>query len=139
MDTLFLARADQLAYLGEYSHPREAFITIECLNFHVEARAQLYSILMNLFYDEARELEVFVDAYEDDGPGVWQLCDDLVMRLADLDEDDIQALAEQLPEYDLLSQAELTEEDVSDFLFPLVTLARNSLDEPGLKLYVLTR
>lgn len=139
MDTLFLARPDQLAYLGEYDHPKEAFVALECHSCHQEVRAQIYAAVMGLFFDEARELEIYIDAYQDDGPGVWQLSEDLVILLAEADEDEIIALAEMLPDFGLVSEAGLETEDLLDFLFPLAGLARNCLDEDDLKLYVMIR
>ena len=139
MDTLFLARPDQLAYMDDLTHPREAFVCLDCQEFHADIRAQIWAALMDLLYEEGRTEEMFIDSFSDDGPAVWQLSDSLVLRLSRLDEEDINDLCRLLPEYELLEDAGIGEDEVSDFLFPLAGLARNCLDEEDLKLYIHVR
>lgn len=147
MEVIFLAAPDQLSLLGENSHPREYFVSLDCQGFHREIRAQVYALIMNLLFDDAMEKEYYIDTMpgsessevDDDGPVLWQLEDDLVEQIALTDEDRIHQLAKLLPEFGLISEADLAEEDLSEFLFTLVNLARTSQQDEHTNLYLLSR
>lgn len=142
MEVIFLSEPDQLSLLGENSHPREFFVSLDCQGIHRDIRAQIYALIMNLLFDDALEKEIYIDTMpgeSDDGPVLWQLTDDLIEQTASMDEDRIHQLAALLPEFDLISQAELTEDDLSEFLFTLVDLASTSLQEDDTNLYLLSR
>lgn len=138
MDIIFLAEPDQLDYLEENANPAEAFVCMDCQEFHAERRAQVYAVIMDLLFDEGLSLEEYVRSLSDEGPSISQLSEDLVEQLIGLEEDQIEAYTQLLSGHDLVADADIDEADISDFLFQLVNLARATCEDTDIRLYVFT-
>lgn len=139
MDIIFLAEPDELDYLDASANPKDSFVCMDCQDIHVNLRAQIYASLMGTLFDEGLALEEYVGSLTDAGPTLSAISESLVDRLASLDEDQIEAYARELIDYDLIASADMSEGDLGAFLFPLVNLARTSVQETGTRLYVFTR
>ena len=103
---------------------------------HRDARAQLYSLVTNSFLDDAWALEVLAHSVTEDGPYFYKLDDSLVMRLAELDEDDIGHYAELWLECEDLESLDPEVTDLYEFLYQLVHFCRTADADDELGIYV---
>lgn len=101
-----------------------------------EARAQLYSLVTGTFLDDAWQLEVLHRGLTEEGPWIYRMDEDLVDRMARLDEDEIGEFAELWLECEELESLDPEVSDLYDFLYQLVGLCRVAADEDDLGLFV---
>jgi hypothetical protein len=117
-------------------NPVDLFPCMNTLGIHVEARAQLYSLLTGGFLDDAMQLEPMMQQLTEDGPNIHLLDSSLTRQLADRDEDDIEELVGLWLECEPIEALELDGEDLSDFLFQLVHFCKTATQGDGLGVYL---
>lgn len=127
------------ARVEEFEPDEELVDTFPCMStqqFDRDARAQLYSLATNTFLDDAWSFEQLFHAVTDDGPFFFRLDRDLVARLAELDEDEIDELAENWLECEELASFDPDATDLHEYLYQLVHFCRTATADEDLDVYV---
>jgi hypothetical protein len=126
---LFYADPEDLFHLEPGQSPRDSFVCMLGLDIHIDARAQLYSIVTGSFLQDAQAMEAPVDDLGTEASWISRLPHELVGLLSDLDE---QAIAETVKHWmacEEIESLQISEDDLLDYLFSLVNLSRNALQE----------
>ena len=137
MPEIFLIAAqDRIDELEADENPADVFPCMNSSGIHVEARAQLYALVTQVFLDDALELEPLVRELTEDGPNIHQLDQALVENLADKDEDDIEELVRYWVECEAIEELELDSDDLNEFLFQMVHFCKTASQSEGLGIYI---
>jgi hypothetical protein len=126
---IFFADSGDLFNLEPGESPRDSFVCMLGLNIHIDARAQLYSIVTGKFLQDALEMEEPVDDLGTDASWIGRLPDELVGLLSDLDE---QAIAETVKHWMVCEEMEslqISEDELLDYVFTLVNICQNAIQE----------
>jgi len=90
------------------------------LQYHREARSQLYALVTQCFSEEAYDLEVLFRMMDDDGPFLYELTESTVTALARIEEDEATTLAGLWSECAAMESMELDSGEVIEFLFQFI-------------------
>lgn len=126
---LFFADSRDLIELEPGESPRGSFVCMPDQGIHIDARAQLYSIITGQFLQDALEMEEPVDDLATDATWINLLRGELVESIGKLDE---QAIIETVGHWILCEEIEelgISQDDLLDYLFALVNLCQNCLQE----------
>ena len=132
---LFLGDPADVADLEADESPVEAFPCMSSQQFHREARAQLYALVMGTFLDEALDLEILERMLTEEGPCIYRLENLLLQRLGELDEGEAEALALEWCTCEEIEQLDLETNDLLGFLFLLVHFCQTAVND-DLSLYI---
>ena len=137
MPELFLIGAyERIAELEADENPADVFPCMSAHSIHAEARAQLYTLVMHSFLDDAMQLEPLVRELTEDGPNIHQIQDSLVEQLSTKDEDDIEELVSHWIECEPIEALELDADDLNEFLFQLVHFCQTAYQGEDLGVYI---
>lgn len=114
----------------------DSFPCMSTQQFGRDARAQLYSLVAGNFLDDAWSMEVLTRSLSEDGPYIYELDNNIVARLAELDEDDIGEFAELWLECGELESLDLEVNDLYEFMYQLVHFCRTAEAGDDLGVYV---
>ena len=117
-------------------NPADVFPCMNAMGIHTEARAQLYTVVMHCFLDEATGLEPLIRSLGVAGPNILQLELSLMNKLAGKDENDIEELVRHWIECEAVEELELDSEDLNDFLFQLVHFCQTAKQGEELGVYI---
>ena len=126
---LFYADGDDLFELEPGESPRDSFVCMLGQAIHIDARAQLYSIITGRFLQDALAMEEPVDELGTEATWISRLQGELVELLGDLDE---QAVIETVEHWMLCEEMEslqISRDDLLDYLFSLVNLCLSARQE----------
>jgi hypothetical protein len=115
-----IALRERIDELEPDENPADVFPCMNAMGIHTEARAQLYTVVMQCFLDEAVGFEPIIHSLGASGPNILQLEPPLMDKLAGKDENDIEELVSHWIECEAVEELELDTEDLNDFLFQLV-------------------
>ena len=96
------------------------------LGIDLEMRAQLYSLITGAFLDDCLSLEDEVKQFSAEGPWIARLPRALTQQIANLEEDELTEVVENWSECSDLEAADLTPEELSDYLSMLINLCHNA-------------
>jgi hypothetical protein len=133
---IFVGTAERVDDMELDENPADAFPCMSSQQFHRDARAQLYSLVTGLFFDEAHELEVRYRTLEDDGPYIYQLDESLATKLARLDDDLIGEYAELWQECNEIEALDLTSNDLLEFMYLLVHFCQTVANDEELAVFI---
>lgn len=133
--TIFIASAESVESMPADENPADAYPCMPSLQFHREARAQLYALVTHEFLEEAGKMEHLDQTLADEGPYIFQLSEFLRQNLASLDESQIEAIAESWMSCQEIEELELDLSDVHDFMFQFVHLCQVARDD-DLSIYI---
>ena len=133
---IFVGSGERVEELEPDEELADSFPCMSTRQFDREARAQLYSLVTNMFLDDAWSLEHLTRSLTDDGPFIYRLDSDLVSRLAELDEDGIGEFAEMWIECEELESTDLEVDDLLEFMYQLVHFCRTAEADEDLGVYV---
>jgi hypothetical protein len=126
---LFYADSRDLYKLEPGESPKNSFVCMHGLGIHIDARAQLYSIVMGEFLQDALAMEELVDDLGTEASWISRLHGDLVERLGELDE---RAIAETVTHWMLCEEMEslqISRDDLLEYMFTLVNLCLSAHQE----------
>jgi len=126
---IFIASVDAVASLESDDNPAEEFPCMSSQQFHKEARAQLYVLVLNTFLDEAINLEQLYRTISYDGPFIYQLTPELIEALARLEEDQIGDVALTWLECEEIEQLGLDTNDLHEFMFQFVHFCQIAVND----------
>ena len=112
--------------------------SVHCHGIFQEARAQLYSLLMGVFLEDALQYEALIHEGDGDGALVYELAPHLVTTLAEQVEDDIDRLVRQWQETQEIQEVNAVDTDLSEFLFSFINLCQISRNDEELGVFVLS-
>lgn len=139
---MLLGVEEQVLDLEPDENPAEAFPCMPCEGVHSELRYQLYAQLLGIFFDEAESLEQLVLEFSPYGPYVMKLDVTITERLADIEEDDIEAVVRLWASSIESDAIGLVDEDLTDvlsrFIFNLVHFCLLIRQEPVLSVFIYT-
>lgn len=115
-DIMLLGIEEQVLQLEPGENPADSFPCMSCEGVHAEMRTQLYAQLLGIFFDEAESLEQLVSEFGPEGPYIFKLEVTITERLADIEEDDIEQIAEIWAEFGEMSDLDLDRGDLLDML-----------------------
>ena len=115
-----IASRERIDELEPDENPADVFPCMNAMGIHTEARAQLYTVVMQCFLDVAMGFEPLIQSLGASGPNILQLELPLMDKLAGKDENDIEELVSHWIECEVVEELELDSEDLNDFLFQLV-------------------
>lgn len=117
-------------------NPANEFPCMSSQQFHREARAQLYALVTGKFLDEALDLEELDQTLAPDGPYIYRLQLDTQHSLAELEEDQVENLAQLWMSCGEIEQLDLSENDLQEFMFLLIHFCQiASNDDLGVYIY----
>lgn len=126
---VFFADPRDLIELEPGESPRDAFVCMLGQGIHIDARAQLYSIITGKFLQDALEMEEPVDDQATEATWIGRLHSELVACIGKLDE---QAIIETVGHWmscEEIESLDVGQDDLLDYLFALVNLCQNCLQE----------
>jgi len=126
---LFFADPLELLNLSPGESPRNAFACMHGRGIDGPARAQLYSIVSGSFLQDALEMEISVDELSTDSSWINGLTDELVDCLGQLDESAISETVAHWQQCEEIETLDVTQDDLLEYLFALVNLCQNALQE----------
>ena len=135
---LFIAVESELAYLQADDNPIDSFTCMKGLGIDLEMRAQLYSLITGTFLDDCLSLEDEVKQFSAEGPWIARLPRALTQQIANLEEDELTEVVENWSECSDVEAADLTTEELSDYLSMLINLCHNATQEEDLCIYTYT-
>ncbi len=127
---------ERIDELESDENPADVFPCMYAQGIHAEARAQLYTLVMQSFLNDAMELEPLIRPLGDAGPNIHQLEVSLMHKLASKDENDIEELVRHWIECEPVEALELDSEDLNDFLFQLVHFCQTARQGEELGVYI---
>jgi hypothetical protein len=131
-----IALRERIDELEPDENPADVFPCMNAMGIHTEARAQLYTVVMQCFLDEAMGFEPIIHSLGMSGPNILQLELPLMDKLAGKDENDIEELVSHWIECEAVEELELDSEDLNDFLFQLVHFCQTAKQgELGVYIY----
>ena len=131
-DAYVLGSAERVEEFEIEEDPADSFVVLHCGPVDIEARAQLYALILGMFSDDAVSLEMLHRKVTDDGPFFYEIEQTLIDALANLDEAAIEAVALNWCESEAMESLELADSDIVEFLFNLANLCQTTNDELGL-------
>ena len=135
---IFIGSEDQVEELEPDEELVDNFPCMPTQQFHLAARAQLYSLLTGCFLDDAFSLEQLVRGLTDEGPWIYRLDRELVARIAELDEDGIDEFADLWLECEELENLDPEAGDLHEFLYLLTHFCQTTIADDDLDIFVLT-
>ena len=126
---LFYADAGDLFKLEPGESPRHSFVCMHGLGIHIDARAQLYSIIMGKFFQDALAMEELVDDLGTEATWVNRLLGELVERLGELDEQAVIDAVQHWMQCEEMESLQISQDDLREYIFALVNLCQNALQE----------
>lgn len=138
MAIIFIASDERVEELELGDNPVDFFPCMPSYGFHRDSRAQLYSLVTGQFLDDAWQMEVLQRGLDDEGPFVYKLDEQLLHRLADLEEDEIGDFAELWQECEEIEALDLEVNDLYEFLFQYAHFCRTAAADDELGLYIFT-
>jgi hypothetical protein len=136
--SLFIAIESEMARLQADDNPKDSFTCMNGLGIDLEMRAQLYSLITGDFLDDCLSLEDPVHEFSDEGPWITRLPVELTKKIAALEDDLIIEVVDNWSECSDLEAADLSLEELSDYLSILVHLCHTAAQEADLHIYTYT-
>jgi hypothetical protein len=137
---MLLGVEEQVLGLEIDENPADNFPCMPCEGVHTEMRAQLYALLMDIYYDQAESMEQLVLEYSPEGPWVFKLGYTIAEHLAEIEEDDIETIALNWAESGEMSELGLEASDLQEvlgrFLYNLVHFCMLVRQQPVLSVFV---
>jgi hypothetical protein len=99
------------------------------MGIHADARAQLYSIVTGEFLQDTMAMEELVDDLATEATWVSRLPDELVARLGALDEQTATDAVKHWMFCEEIEHLQISEDDLLEYLFALINLCENALQE----------
>jgi hypothetical protein len=117
------AEEDELEALGESQHPLDEWSGIEMRDVGIPKIATLHCLLTGDTFDDAAALyePIYLSS---EGALVLRLADEVAERLAELDEDALDAVARELVATEEFETAGWEDEAITEMLISLADLAR---------------
>ncbi|MBL6689601.1 MAG: hypothetical protein ISP91_04335 [Pseudomonadales bacterium] len=141
-EIMLLAVEEQVLSLEIGDNPADSFPCMPCEGIHSELRTQLYAQLLGIFFDEAESLEQLVLEFGPEGPWVFKLDITITERLADIEEDDIEGIAQIWSESGDMDALDLEPGDLIDvlsrFLYNIVHFCMLIRQEQVLSVFIYT-
>jgi len=106
------------------------------LQFHRDARAQLYSLVTGCFLDEAIEMERLFRSLTDDGPWIYELDEGLRREFSRLDEDLLGELAELWYECEEVEMLDQDTGELYDFIYQFAHFCHVATAGENLGVYI---
>ena len=135
---LFIAVESEMARLQADDNPIDSFTCMHGLGIDLENRAQLYSLITGDFLDDCLSLEDPVHQFSDEGPWITCLPAELTRKIAALEDDQIIEVVGNWSECSDAEAADLSLEELYDYLSILVNLCHNAAQEADLHIYTYT-
>jgi hypothetical protein len=126
---LFYADPAELWEMDVEGPPSESFVCMLGQGIHLDARAQLYSLITGVFLDEALAMEEPLDELSTKTSWISKLPDSLVSKLATFEEEDIVQVLEYWQQCEEVEGLGLDRDDLLEYLFALVSLCQAAADE----------
>ena len=126
---IFIASTEAVDSLESDDNPAQEFPCMSSQQFHKDARAQLYVLVLNKFLDEAISLEQLNRTMSYDGPFIYQLHDDLTEALARLEEDQIGDVALSWLDCAEIEQLDVDTNDLHEFMFQFVHFCQIAVND----------
>ncbi len=126
---LFYADPSELEQMDLEGPPSESFVCMLGQGIHLDARAQLYSLIAGVFLDEAMAMEEPIDELATPDSWISQLPGLLVEKIASLEEEDILQVLEYWQQCEEVEDLDLEKDDLLEYLFALVSLCQAASDE----------
>lgn len=126
---IFIASTEAVGSLESDDNPAEEFPCMSSQQFHKDARAQLYVLVLNKFLDEAISLEQLYRTMSYDGPFIYQLSPDLTEGLARLEEDQIGEVALSWLDCAEIEQLDVDTNDLHEFMFQFVHFCQIAVND----------
>ncbi|MBU6504065.1 MAG: hypothetical protein KGJ15_00570 [Betaproteobacteria bacterium] len=135
LTNIIAAYPDDIEALGESLHPLDEWSGIEMRDVDTAKITTLHCLLTGDLFDDAiiRYEPVYVSPAE--GALVLQVADELMDRLARLDEDHIEAVAAELAATEEFESEEWREDEILAMLMELVELAQRA-ESQGQEMFV---
>lgn len=118
------ADEDEIEAVGESQHPVDEWSGIELRDVDTAKLATLHCLLVDADFEEALAAYEPVYAISDDGPWVLQIPEAVAAKLADLEEEALEAVGEELAASEEFELAGWPAEEVLDLVVQLADLAR---------------
>lgn len=124
LTSIIAAEEDELEAIGESLQPVDEWSGITLRDITIPKVATLHCVLTGDLFDDAFVMyePIYVSAAE--GALVLRIADSAMERLAEIDEDALEAIASELNATEEFEDAGLDEEDVLDMLTSMADLAR---------------
>lgn len=132
---LFLGIDEAVQDIELDENPAERFPCLSTLQFHRDARAQLYALVCRVFLDEAQEMEQLFHCLSDEGPNIYRLDSSALDALARLEEEAVETYAGLWQECEELEALNLATDELIDFLFTFVHFCQIASND-DLNLYI---
>ena len=139
-EIMLLGVEEQVLSLEIDENPADNFPCMPSEGIDSEMRILLYALLMGIFFDEAQSMEQLVLEYGPDGPWVFKLDFTITERLAEVEEDDIDAIALNWSQTSEMSALNMVDSDLQEvlarFLFNLVHFCMLVRQEQVLSVFI---
>lgn len=139
-DIMLLGVEEQVLSLEIDENPADNFPCMPSEGIDSEMRVLLYASLMGVFFDEAQSMEQLVLEYGPEGPWVFKLDFTITERLAEVEEDDIDAIALNWSQTGEMSALNMEPSDLREvlarFLFNLVHFCMLVRQEQVLSVFI---
>lgn len=135
---LFIAIESELDRLQEDDNPIDSFTCMNGQGIDQEMRAQLYSVITGSFLDDCLSLEDPVKQLSAEGPWITRLPSALTQQIASLEDHELTEVAHNWSECSEMETADLSLDDLLDYLYILANLCHNCTREPDLHIYTFT-
>lgn len=126
---LFFADPDELWEMDLEGPPSESFVCMLGQGIHIDARAQLYSLITGDFLDDALKLEEPIDDLSSSTSWITKLPETLVEKISTFEEEDILEVLEHWQQCEEIETLGLDKDDLLEYLFALVSLCQNAVQE----------
>ena len=139
-ELILLSSEEQILTLEPDENPADIFPVMYCNGIHADARAQLYTSLLGVFFDEAQSLEELCLEMDLYGPFVFRLDQGLMERLADIAEDQVPGVVQEWSRSGEIESLGVYDSDLvellSTFLFNLIHFCVTARQESELSVYI---
>ena len=121
---IIAAEEDELEAVGESLHPADEWSGITLRDFTIPRLATLHCVLTGDLFDDAFALyePIYISAAE--GALVLRMADTLIARLAEIEEDTLDAIAVELAATEEYEDTGWAEEEIGELLAGLAELAQ---------------
>ncbi len=135
-EILFIGTLERVNDLEIDENPADVFPCMSNQGIHIDARAQLYTLVTNLFLADALEYEPLVRQLSEEGPNIYQLDDKVRHSLGVKNEQDIEELAELWLEFEDVEALEKDKDDLIEFLYQFVHFCQTAGQDEELGIYI---
>lgn len=126
---IVIGEPDEISAIGESLSPLDDWQGMEANGLSLEKLAMLQSILTGQTFDEAFDEYRPLYTASEEGPWLIRFPHSSVRQLADLEEEALERIAEELAASEEFETDEVAADEAQDFLIELSQLAENAVDQ----------